>query len=238
MLYFELLCGASGDMILASLVDLGVPLPYLRDCFGRLEIPGLRIGQSRKNRAGRSCVQLAITWSEARQREYRNLASILALLDRGEYPAAVMATCRRILNRLAEAESRVHGVAVEQVHFHEIGAVDTVVDVLGFALALDYLQVDRVLFSTLTVGSGTIDTAHGTLSVPAPATGVMLSGFQVRRLDTGTEILTPTGCAVLTASGRQISGKPEGRALGEGFGCGQKDIRGFPDYLRVLQLLG
>jgi uncharacterized protein (DUF111 family) len=236
MIYFELLCGASGDMILASLVDLGVPLSYLSGCFDKLEIPGLTIGQTRKNRAGRSCVQLEITWSEAHQREYRNLSSILALLERGKYPAAVMATCRRILGRLAEAEAQVHGVPVEQVHFHEIGAVDTVVDVLGFALALEYLKVDRVLFSTLTVGSGTIHTAHGRLSVPAPATGVMLSGFDVRRLDTGTEILTPTGCAILTASGRQVSVKPADPPLREGFGCGQKDISGFSDYLRVLLL--
>jgi uncharacterized protein (DUF111 family) len=148
----------------------------------------------------------------------------------------VVATFRRILNRLAEAESRVHGVAVERVYFHEIGAVDTVVDILGFALAIDYLGVDRILFSTLTVGSGTIDTAHGTLSVPAPATRVMLSGFQVRMLDTGTEILTPTGCAVLTACGRQVSRKPPAHLQGEGFGCGQKDIPGFSDYLRVLHL--
>jgi uncharacterized protein (DUF111 family) len=236
MIYFELLCGASGDMILASLVDLGVPLSYLRGCFSQLEIPGLTIGQTGESRAGRACVQLSITWSEARQREYRNLASILDLLKRGEYPSTVVATCRRILGRLAEAESRVHGVPIDRVHFHEIGAVDTVVDVLGFALAIDYLGVDRVLFSTLTVGSGTIDTAHGRLSVPAPATRVMLSGFQVRKLDTGTEILTPTGCAILTACGRQVSGKPEGRLRGEGFGCGQKEIPGFSDYLRVLHL--
>ena len=236
MLYFELLCGASGDMILASLVDLGVPLSYLQGCFGKLEIPGLRIVGSRKSRAGRPCTQLEITWSEERQREYRNLASILELLGRGEYPVAVVATCRRILKQLAEAESQVHAVPVEQVRFHEIGAVDTVVDVLGFALAIDDLKIDRILFSTLTVGSGTIDTARGRFSVPAPATARMLSGYEVRKLNTGTEILTPTGCAILTACGRQVSVEPEGCLQGEGFGCGQKDIRGFPDYLRVLHV--
>jgi uncharacterized protein (TIGR00299 family) protein len=234
MLYFDLLCGASGDMILASLVDLGVPLSYLQECYARLDIPGLRIGQTRKDRAGRSCTQLQIAWSEQSQREYRNIASILELLERGGYSSSVVAVCRRILTRLAEAESRVHRVAVQEVHFHEIGAVDTVVDILGFALAADYLKIDRVLFSTLTVGSGTVDTTHGTLPVPAPATEIMLSGFEVRKLDTGTEILTPTGCAILTAVGSQVSSKPEGPPLREGFGCGQKDIHGFSDYLRVL----
>ena len=235
MLYFELLCGASGDMILASLVDLGVPLSYLQEHFARLRIPGLTLGQSRKDRSGRSCTQLQISWSEQRQREYRNLASILDLVGRGGYTAKVMATCSRVLTRLAEAESRVHGVAVQEVHFHEIGAVDTVVDILGFALAVDYLRIDTILFSTLTVGSGTIRTSHGTLSVPAPATEIMLSGFEVRKLDTGTEILTPTGCAILTAEGRQVASEPGGSPLGQGFGCGQKDIHGFSDYLRVLQ---
>ena len=236
MLYFELLCGASGDMILASLVDLGVPLPHLQDHFARLEIPGLTLGQSRRDRAGRSCTQLKITWSERQQREFRNLASILDLLSRGGYADKVMDCCRRILTRLAEAESRVHGVAIQEVHFHEIGAVDTIVDVLGFALAVDYLKIGKILFSTLTVGSGTIETAHGSLPVPAPATAAMLSGFQVQKLDTGTEILTPTGCAILTARGKQAAVQPEGPVRGEGFGCGQKDIRGFPDYLRVLHI--
>jgi uncharacterized protein (TIGR00299 family) protein len=236
MLYFELLCGASGDMILASLVDLGVPLAFLQECFNRLTVPGLRIGQSRIERAGRSCTQLAITWMEDRQREYRNLSSILDLLAQGGYPSSVMDTCRRILRRLADAEGHVHGVDLDQVHFHEIGAVDTVVDVLGFALAIDYLKIDRILFSTLTVGSGMIETAHGRLPVPAPATAAMLSGFEIQQLDTGTEILTPTGCAILTACGAQVSGKPQGRTLGEGFGCGQKDIRGFSDYLRVIHV--
>ena len=234
MLYFELLCGASGDMILASLVDLGVPLSYLQDHFTRLRIPGLTLRQSRKDRSGRSCTQLEISWNEQQQREVRNLAAIFDLLSRGGYAAGVMATCRRVLTRLAEAESRVHGVALQEVHFHEIGAVDTVVDILGFALAVDYLNIETILFSALTVGSGTIRTSHGTLPVPAPATKIMLSGFEVRELDTGTEILTPTGCAILTAVGAQVSSEPEGSLLGRGFGCGQKDIRGFPDYLRVL----
>ena len=117
MLYFELLCGASGDMILASLVDLGIPLSYLEDNFRSLQIPGLAIGQSHQTRAGRSCLQLAITWSEESQQEYRNLASILALLERGKYSTGVVETCRGILGRLAQAESRVHGVPVDQVHF-------------------------------------------------------------------------------------------------------------------------
>jgi uncharacterized protein (DUF111 family) len=238
MLYFDLSCGASGDMILASLVDLGVPLPYLSTGFRRLEVPGLRIQKRRTIRADRSCLQLEIAWSERRQREYRNQASILALLEQGHYAPPVLDICRRVLARLAEAESQVHGVPNELIHFHEIGAVDTIVDILGFALALEYLEMPEVGFSTLTVGSGTIDTVHGTLPVPAPATARMLSGFQVRKLDTGMEILTPTGCAILTATGRQLARVPEGGLLGEGFGCGQKEIPGFPDYLRVLHLSG
>jgi uncharacterized protein (DUF111 family) len=236
MLYFDLLCGASGDMILAALVDLGVPLSYLTERFAALEIPGLAIGQDRRMRSGRSCVQLQISWSRDSQREYRNLSSILTLLERGRYSADVVENCRRVLSRLAEAESRVHGIAVEQVHFHEIGAVDTVVDVLGFALAVDYLGAEGISFSTLTVGTGTVETSHGTLPVPAPATRVMLSGFRVRTLDTGTEILTPTGCAILTSCGRQVSAQPQGRLLGEGFGCGQKEISSCPDYVRVMHL--
>ena len=236
MLYFDLLCGASGDMILASLVDLGVPLSFLKSSFHTLKIPGLAIEQTRQIRAGQSCTQLLIRWSQESQREYRNLAAILTLLQRGSFPLRVVETSRRILSRLAEAESRVHGVPVDQVHFHEIGAVDTVVDVLGFALGIEYLGIKHILFSTLTVGTGTVETAHGTLTVPAPATQAMLAGFEVRQLATGTEILTPTGCAILTACGRQVNNQPGGTVSGEGFGCGEKQITGFSDYLRVLQL--
>ncbi|MBN2552374.1 MAG: LarC family nickel insertion protein [Spirochaetales bacterium] len=236
MLYFDLLCGASGDMILASLIDLGVPLSYLTGRLAALEIPGLTIRQDRRMRSGRSCVQLQIGWREAAQLEHRNLGSIIALLKRGRYPAQVVETCRLVLSRLAEAESRAHGVAVDQVHFHELGAVDTVVDVLGFALCIDYLGVEGITFSTLTVGSGTVVTSRGTLPVPAPATRIMLSEFRVRRLDTGTEILTPTGCAILTSSGRQVHAQPQGRLLAEGFGCGQREIRSCAGYLRVMRL--
>jgi uncharacterized protein (DUF111 family) len=236
MLYFDLLCGASGDMILASLVDLGVPLSFLNDRFQTLKIPGLGIEQTRQVRAGKSCTQLLIHWSQESQREYRNLYGILTLLQRGSFPPRAVEICRRILERLAKAESRVHGVPVDQVHFHEIGAVDTVVDVLGFALSVEYLRIETILFSTLTVGTGIVDTAHRTLTVPAPATQEMLAGLEVRQLATGTEILTPTGCAILTACGRQSSNKPGGAIAGEGFGCGQKHITGFSDFLRVVQL--
>ena len=223
-------------MILASLVDLGVPLSFLKSSFHTLKIPGLAIEQTRQIRAGQSCTQLLIRWSQESQREYRNLAAILTLLERGSFPPGVVEICRRILGRLAEAESRVHGVPVEQVHFHEIGAVDTVVDVLGFALAIEYLGIKRILFSTLTVGTGTVDTSHGILPVPAPATQEMLAGFEARQLATGTEILTPTGCAILTTCGRQVNNQPGGTVSGEGFGCGEKQITDFSDYLRVLQL--
>jgi len=236
MLYFDLLCGASGDMILSSLIDLGVPLSYLNSCFRALKIPGLSIEAGREQREGRSCTRLSITWSEDSQREVRNLTAILELVDRGRFSTNVMDTSRRILHRLAVAESKVHRVPVEQVHFHEIGAIDTVVDVVGFALAVDYLEVNNILFSTLTVGSGTVETDHGILSVPAPATEVMLSGFRVNKLNTGTEILTPTGCAILTASGLQAPEKPAADVLARGFGCGQKRIAGFYDYLSVLRL--
>ena len=235
MLYFELLCGASGDMILSSLIDLGVPLSYLNDCFRALQIPGLSIVADRQSREGRSCTHLSITWSKEQQREMRNLAAILELINRGRYDPGVVETSRRILHRLAGAESTVHRVPVEQVHFHEIGAIDTVIDVLGFALAIGYLGVNTVLFSTLTVGSGTIETDHGTLSVPAPATEAMLTGFRVKKLDTGTEILTPTGCAILTAGGLQVLSKPAAAVRAQGFGCGQKRIAGFQDYLSVTQ---
>ena len=177
-LYFDLVSGASGDMILASLVDLGVPVQFLNRELGRLGIPGLTITSTHLKRSGISCRHMTMRWTTPKG--YRHLPDILEIIKKGRFNEAINERCESVLNRLAEAEAAAHGIAKSEVHFHEIGAVDTIVDIVGTCLALDYLKVERILFSTLTEGQGTIKTEHGVMPVPAPATMNLIAGFHIR----------------------------------------------------------
>jgi hypothetical protein len=207
-------------MILAALVDCGVPAPWLAEQFGRLGLHGLKFGVETTLRSGMTCTHLVIDAGHAH--EHRHLPDLLAIVKRGGFSAAVNDRCEKVLRRLAEAEAKIHGVSPDHVHFHEIGAVDTIVDVLGAALCLEHLGIDDLRFSDLTIGHGTIAAAHGIMPSPAPATAEMMAGFRVKHLDIEAEILTPTGCAILTALGTQSAGVPSGKVLGVGYGCGDK----------------
>lgn len=231
-LYFDLVSGASGDMILASLIDCGVPVAFLNRELGRLKIPGLKIGVSRVKRNGVMCSQMKMSWRSPK--EYRHLPDILSLIDKAGFDAAILDNCRKVLERIARAESKVHGIAEEHVHFHEIGAVDTIVDITGVCLALAYLKVSDIQFSVLTEGYGTINCDHGIMPVPAPATEQLMRGFLVKRVDIPTELLTPTGCALLTTLGTQELLPPAGKAIRTGYGCGTKVFDDHPNFLRAI----
>jgi uncharacterized protein (TIGR00299 family) protein len=231
LLYFDLLSGASGDMILGALVDCGVPVRYLNRELGRLAIPGLSVSSSHVNRNGVMCAKMAMRWDAPG--EYRHLPDILRLIRRAKYSASIGDRCEAVLDRIADAEARAHGIPKDHVHFHEIGAVDTIVDIVGACLCVDYLKIDRIFFSSLTEGHGTIETQHGIMPVPAPATAALCKGFHLTRLPVPTELLTPTGAALLTTLGRQALSCPAGVVLNHGHGCGSKVFKDHPNYLRA-----
>mgnify|MGYP000010132054 CR=1 FL=1 len=230
--YFQMLCGASGDMILSSLIDLGVPVEHLTACFSRLGIDGLTVAIDRRSQGGAACAHLTVNCAE--QKAWRRLPEILDCIRRGDFTDTVIRTAERALMRLAQAEAAVHGIAVEKVHFHEIGAIDTIVDILGACLCLEYLGAQKIFFSTFTTGHGSISAEHGRMPNPAPATARLIEGFTVATLDIEAEILTPTGAAVLTALGEQVECMPAGRLLRVGCGCGDKQFAGYPNYLRAM----
>lgn len=234
--HFDLICGAGGDMLLSSLIDAGVPLDWLRKQLARLKLAGLRIDAERVSRSHLSGLHLVVT--EGSPHEYRHLPQILAIVKRGAFPEGAIRRCEKVLTRLAAAEARVHGIAIDKVHFHEIGAVDTIVDILGVCLCLDYLAIELVTFPALTEGHGTIQVAHGIMPVPAPATAELMKGFAVRTLDVPTELLTPTACALLTTLGKQVETMPAGTIESIGIGCGTKVIEHHPNMLRVFVLKG
>ncbi len=232
--YFDLLCGASGDMILGSLIDLGLPVDYLSARMNSLGIDQLSIRAEKVKRSGMTATRMVLDWAE--QRRFRGLHSILDLIRQGQFSDSVYSRCETVLRRIAEAEAKVHGVEIEKVHFHEVGAVDTIVDVLGACLGFEYLGIDRIAFSTLTVGHGTIRGEHGIMPAPCPATATMARGYVVEITEIPAEILTPTGCALLTALGEQQTEGISGSIEAIGYGSGTREISERPNLLRAMIL--
>jgi uncharacterized protein (TIGR00299 family) protein len=230
-LFFDVVSGASGDMILSSLIDIGVPLDYLRKELGKMPIPGFSIDVQKQKRSGITASHLVLNWDSPKA--YRHIQQILDMITAAQYPSRVLDRCKSVLMRLGAAEAKVHGIPLEKVHFHEIGAIDTIVDIAGICLSLEYLGVDEIHFSALTDGKGSVTTAHGVMPIPVPAVAEMIQGFSMRILDVESELLTPTGCAVLTALGKQVLTGFHGIVEKTGYGCGTKIIESIPNMLRV-----
>lgn len=233
-LFFDVVSGASGDMILSSLIDIGVPLDYLRTQFAKLAIPGFTIDIEKQKRSGITASHLKLSWDSPKV--YRHIYQIQSLIESAQFAKRVVDRCNKVLLRIGEAEAKVHGIPVDKVHFHEIGAVDTIVDIAGICLSLEYLEIDEIVFSSLTDGNGTVTTEHGIMPVPVPAVAEMLAGFAFHTLDVQAELLTPTGCAVLTALGRQDVHGMSGTVQKTGYGCGTKILEKTPNVLRVFLL--
>lgn len=231
-LYLDIVCGVSGDMMLGALLDLGVPLEHLRTELARMPIPGLTIDAGRENRQGIAAVMVKLGWDKAVA--YRTLSDIIGIVREANYGDRLEQQAGKVFSQLGQAEARVHRVPVEKVHFHEVGAVDTIVDVVGTCICLDYLKVSSLKFSTVVDGHGTVTCAHGVLPVPVPATVEMVRGLRCRSIDIDTELVTPTGAAIVTALGSQSLLRPEGKVVEAGYGCGTKTFDGHPNVLRAI----
>lgn len=231
-LYFECVGGASGDMCLGALVDLGVPLERLQDAIDGLLGPGkVAFGQSHREEHGIRAVQLEVKILEE-STHHRHLGKILSMIDDSPLPDPVKAASSAVFRRLAEAEGHVHGVAPEKVHFHEVGAVDAIADITGTCLGIHHLGVDRVFSGPLKTGRGTIRAAHGVIPVPAPATLALVQGRTLEYLDMEGELTTPTGAALLCTLSEErlaLAIRPEQT----GYGCGQRTFPGLPNLLRA-----
>ena len=227
--YFDGGAGASGDMVLGALVDAGFAVGELRAALETLGVDGWRVEAVGVERGGLRGTHVRV--DTERGRHFGTLADMLAPVEKSGLPARVCARAEAVLRRLAEAESRVHGVPVEAVHFHEVGALDTLVDVVGAAAGLEALGVDRVHVSPLPLGGGTVQTAHGRLPVPAPATAELLRGFPVYDNGVRAELVTPTGAAILTGVGTAAP-LPPMTVERLGWGAGTRDLP-IPNLLRV-----
>ncbi|MGE5671416.1 MAG: nickel pincer cofactor biosynthesis protein LarC [Fibrobacterota bacterium] len=232
-IYFDIVSGASGDMLLASLVDLGVPVAFLNEQYAKMPLEHIHLTAEKVDRNGMQCTLIDPKFEHSH--EYRHLHQILDIIKAGGFSDTVYAKCEAVLNAIAEAEANVHGVDKHHIHFHEIGAVDTILDITGVVLGLEYLGIESVEFSTITDGHGTVKTAHGVIPVPVPATAELIKGFELKIIDVPTELVTPTGAALLTVLGKQKKGM-SGTVVSIGCSCGTKRFDNHPNILRAFVL--
>jgi len=197
-LYLDLFSGASGDMLLASLLDLGLPLERLSSSLEALKVPGWSLSAEKTVSRGITGTRLTVKDTGA-SHPARHLSHVRELISASALSAEVKRKSLAVFDRIARVEAAIHGISVEKVHFHEIGAVDSLVDIVGFAAGLELLGVDRVFSSPAPLGSGTVETAHGVLPVPAPAALALLAEVNAptRPHPAQTEILTPTAAALI-----------------------------------------
>ncbi len=235
--YFDCFSGVSGDMALGSLLACGADEAAFRSALSGLSVPGYELKIARVTRGAIAATDVDVVLLEHEQGHGRHLSDIAALLERSTLSDGVTQKALTVFTRLADAEAKIHGTTREEIHFHEVGAVDAIVDIVGVCLLLEQLGVERVAFSALPCGHGTITCAHGILPVPAPATLELLAGFPVYSLDIRGELVTPTGAALLTTlSGPEAAGPmPAMRVQASGFGAGKKQFDpNRPNLLRVV----
>ena len=237
--YFDCFSGVSGDMLLAALVDAGVCLDALRERLQALGLDEFSLSADKVGRQGIACtkVDVSVDHGHAKgdhhQAHGRHLKDILAIIEASSLSPRVKADGSAVFRRLAEVEAKVHGTTTETIHFHEVGAVDAIVDIVGAAICLELLGVDQVLVSPISTGTGWVTCEHGRLPVPAPATVELLSDFPSVGTDVPHELTTPTGAAILTTLGTAAARRPAMRRYVVGYGAGGRDNEDMANVLRV-----
>ncbi len=233
VVYLDCYAGISGDMTVGALLDLGVPLQYLRDELDKLGLPpgSYELSTSRTERQQMPALKFNVVVHD--HHTHRHYAGIDTMIAGSGLSDTVKKTAQLIFRRLAEAEALVHGVAVENVHFHEVGAIDSIIDIVGTAICLEYLGVEKLYAGALPLGSGFVETAHGRLPVPAPATAVLLKGLAVHGDCGPGERVTPTGAAIVAALAGGCGKQPAMLLEKTGCGAGGKDFADCPNILRA-----
>ncbi|MBI2494634.1 MAG: nickel pincer cofactor biosynthesis protein LarC [Candidatus Rokubacteria bacterium] len=233
IVYFDCPSGAAGDMIMAALVDAGAPLDALRAELRKLPLKGWELVAREVRKGAFRATKIDVEIDRHAHPHHRSLGDILGLLEASALAPDVTERTARVFTRLADAEARVHGTTREAVHFHDVGAVDAIIDVTGGVLALALLGVEAVHVSALPLGGGFVGGPHGRIPVPGPGTAELLRGFPV--VDTGVraELVTPTGAAILTTLAASAGRMPAMTVTAVGYGAGTMDLPDTPNVLRA-----
>jgi uncharacterized protein (TIGR00299 family) protein len=251
ILYFDCFAGASGDMVLGALLDAGLPLAELEAALGSLMIPGYRLSADHVLRSGLSATKFRLIEPDGPgdphdhghghghghahpHHGHRSLSDIVALIERSSLGADSRARAIALFRRLAEVEAGIHQMPVERVHLHEVGALDSIIDIVGAVFGLHWFGADRMVSSPLNVGGGTVHSAHGVFPVPAPATLRLLEGVPVYSSGVQMETVTPTGALLVAGHATEFGPMPAMRVERVGYGAGDRDLPGTPNVLRVI----
>jgi len=230
--YFDCFAGAGGDMIVAAMLDAGLDVEFLKAQLATLGLKNLDIKLTETRRCGLRALNFVPIVPQ--QRQQRNLQQITKIISQSKISERAKKTTITIFERIAQAEAAVHGKDPNDIHFHEVGALDSIVDIISASIGLEALGVDKVYCSALSVGGGTIKCAHGPMPVPAPATAELLKGIPVIGGPGQYELLTPTAAAILTTVVDQFCPLPSMKIEAVGYGAGSLESEEFPNVLRLI----
>ena len=233
-LYLDCFSGISGDMTVGALIDAGADFAAVRDGLMSLGVPGFHVEADKVVKRGIAATQFRVIVDPDAHKPHRHLHHVEDIIARAALPEAARAGALKTFRRLAEAEAAVHGIAIEKVHFHEVGAIDSIADIIGANLALHLLGVERVFVSPVHLGGGTIHCDHGVMPVPAPATAMLLKGCPVMGDDLDAELATPTGAALAVSWAEAFGPMPAMNVAAVGHGAGGRDL---PDRANVLRVI-
>jgi pyridinium-3,5-bisthiocarboxylic acid mononucleotide nickel chelatase len=239
VLYFDCFSGISGDMALGAMLDAGLPLEDLKGALGSLAVSGFDVSAVRVLRAGVSATKFTLHEHGAAQHDHghhthRHLSAIFGLIDKSALSTAGRDRAKAMFQRLGEVEAGIHQMPVEKVHLHEVGALDSIIDIVGIVFALEWAGADRVVCSPLNVGGGMVQSAHGLFPVPAPATVKLLGDAPVYAGAVQKELVTPTGALIVTTYAESFGPVPAMSIERVGYGAGERDDPTTPNVLRVL----
>ena len=230
--YFDCFSGISGDMLVGALVDAGANQAELCRQIAKLGLDGATVAFEKCSRSGIGATKLRV--QAPHEHKHRHLAEIEQIIHEAALPARVEERSLAVFRRLGEVEASIHQVPIEKIHFHEVGAVDSIIDIVGACAALELLGIDTVYCSALNLGSGFVQSEHGTLPVPAPATAALVRGKPVYSRGPAFELTTPTGAAIATTLAESFGVMPAMRIEATGYGAGDRDFPDHPNLLRVM----
>jgi len=231
--HFDCFSGISGDMTLAAFIDLGVPVSFLKESISRV-IPekDFQLEVNSVTRKGINAVNVVV--KEREGTSSRNYSEIKSIIEKNSLPERVRDISLEIFGRIAEAEAKIHGCPIEKVHFHEVGGVDAIVDIVGTAFCVDFMNLSSISASTVSLGKGFTTCSHGTLPVPAPATLEILKGVSVSGTNIQHELVTPTGAAIIATLASEFHNFPDMKIHKIGYGSGKRDLTEIPNVLRIV----
>ena len=231
--YFDCFNGAAGDMLLGALIDAGCPLQQLQNVLAQLKLPGVSLTAKNVQRHGLAATQAGVNLEPELQTEHRHLPEIETIITAAKLDSRVTNNALAVFRRLAEAEAQAHGISTRQVHFHEVGAADAIVDIVCTCAGLELLGIERLECSPIPTGRGSVTCQHGVMPVPAPATARLLQGFPITAGEDEGELTTPTGAALLTSLTSSFGPMPTMTVTAIGTGAGTRISKHRPNLLRL-----